>query len=59
MLQYLIKIITKIGCLIYVHDFFKDLGKLCKPLYNKLKKNLVPWTEEHSKIIIEIKKKNL
>ena len=46
-----------LGCLNYIHDFFKDLGSICKPLYNRLKKNPEPWTEKHTLIIRLIKNK--
>ena len=31
-----------LGCLNYVHDYFKDLGIICKPLYQRLKKSPKP-----------------
>ncbi|GJY17968.1 putative transcription factor interactor and regulator CCHC(Zn) family protein [Tanacetum coccineum] len=31
------------------------LGSICKPLYDRLKKNPKPWTEEHTKIVKNIK----
>lgn len=46
-----------LGCLNYVHDFFKDLGIICKPLYDRLKKNPPPWDDNHTKIIKHIKEK--
>jgi len=46
-----------LGCLNYVHDFFKDLGIICKPLYQRLKKKPEPWTQEHTKIVQHIKEK--
>ncbi|GJQ95985.1 enzymatic polyprotein [Tanacetum coccineum] len=33
------------------------LGSICKPLYDRLKKNPKPWTEEHTKIVKTIKDK--
>lgn len=46
-----------LGCLNYIHDFFKDLGIICKPLYNRLKDNPEPWTQKHTDIIKYIKQK--
>jgi len=46
-----------LGCLNYVHDFLKDLGIICKPLYLRLKKKPEPWTEQHTKIVQHIKEK--
>ena len=46
-----------LGCLNYVSDFFPHLCQLCAPLYRRLKKNLVPWTEEHIKIVGQVKEK--
>ncbi|GJV54002.1 reverse transcriptase domain, zinc finger, CCHC-type, aspartic peptidase domain protein [Tanacetum coccineum] len=34
-----------------------DLGSLCKPLYDRLKKNPKPWTEVHTKVVGNIKNK--
>lgn len=46
-----------LGCLNYIHDFFKDLWIICKPLYNRLKDNPEPWTQKHTDIIKYIKQK--
>ena len=46
-----------LGCVNYVHDFFKDLGIVCKPLYQRLKKKPEPWIEQHTKIVQHIKEK--
>uniref|UniRef100_A0A251T983 Putative reverse transcriptase domain-containing protein n=1 Tax=Helianthus annuus TaxID=4232 RepID=A0A251T983_HELAN len=46
-----------LGCLNYIQDFFKDLGIICKPLYDRLKKNTKPWTQEHTNIVKYIKDK--
>ncbi|XP_043812190.1 uncharacterized protein LOC110608268 isoform X1 [Manihot esculenta] len=45
-----------LGSLNYIADFLPKLRILCKPLYNRLKKNPKPWTSNHTKIIQEIKK---
>ena len=46
-----------LGCLNYVSDFFPNLRKLCAPLYQRLRKNSVPWTEEHTKIVRQVKER--
>ena len=46
-----------LGCLNYVHEFFKYLGTICKPLYQRLKKKPEPWTQEHTKTVQHIKEK--
>nr|KAJ0221918.1 hypothetical protein LSAT_V11C200061950 [Lactuca sativa] len=46
-----------LGCLNYIHNFFKDLGIICKLLYNRLKDNPEPWTQKHTNIIKYIKQK--
>ena len=40
----------------YIGEFYKDLRKICKPLFNRLKKNPSPWTDQHTAIIQQIKK---
>ena len=32
-------------------DFIQDLSQLCAPLRQRLKKNPVPWNEDHTKIV--------
>ena len=32
-------------------NFIRDLSQLCAPFRQKLKKNLVPWNEDHTKIV--------
>ena len=44
-----------VGCLNYVSDFFPNLCQVCTPLYRRLRKNSVPWTEEHTSIVRQIK----
>ena len=36
-------------------DFIQDLSQLCAPLRQRLKKNPVPWNEEHIKIVKTVK----
>jgi len=47
-----------LGCLNYVSDFFPYLRQLCAPLYKRLKKNLVPWSEEHTCIVRQVKERS-
>ena len=39
----------------YVADHFKDLRSHCAILYDRLKKNAKPWTNEHTKLVQSIK----
>ena len=39
----------------YVSKFIKDLSQLCVSLRQRLKKNLVPWNEEHTRIVKIVK----
>jgi len=41
----------------YVSDFFPNLQHLCAPLYRRLRKNPIPWTSEHTKIVQQVKDK--
>ena len=41
----------------YVSNFIRDLSQLCAPFRQKLKKNLVPWNEDHTKIVKIVKSK--
>ena len=36
-------------------DFIQDLSQLCAPLRQRLKKNPVPWNEDHTKIVKIVK----
>ena len=38
-------------------DFLKDISHLCALLRQRLKKNQVPWNEEHIKIVKTVKSK--
>ena len=44
-----------LGSLNYVSDFIQDLSQLCAPLRQRLKKNSVPWNENHTKIVKIVK----
>ena len=44
-----------LGCLNYVAEFIPKIRILCKPLYNRLRKNPKPWTPELTETIKEIK----
>ena len=44
-----------LGSLNYVSNFLNDIIQLCVPLRQRLKKNPVPWNEEHTKIVKTIK----
>ena len=46
-----------LSCLNYVLDLVPHLRQLCAPLHRRLRKNLVPWTDEHIKIVRQIKEK--
>jgi len=45
------------GYLNYVSYFFLHLKQLCVPLYQRLKKKLVPWTNLHTKVVKQVKQK--
>jgi hypothetical protein len=45
-----------LGSLNYVADFYQNLRKQCKPLFDRLQKNLPPWTSVHTSIVRDIKK---
>jgi hypothetical protein len=47
-----------LGSLNYIADFYKDLRKYCKPLFNRLRSNPSPWTDEHTAIVKQIKIQN-
>jgi hypothetical protein len=42
-----------LGSLNYISDYYKNLALDCAPLHNRLKKNPLPWTEEHTKAVRE------
>jgi len=41
----------------YVSDFFLQLKQLCVPLYKRLRKKPIPWTDTHTNIVKQIKQK--
>jgi len=45
-----------LGSLNYVLDFYPNMSRIIKPLYDKLRKNPVPWSDGHTRIIQQIKK---
>ena len=44
-----------VGSLNYVLDFCPNINKMSKPLHDRLKKNHVAWTDEHTKAVKLIK----
>ena len=44
-----------LGSLNYVAKFYPNLRILIKPLFQRLKKNLVPWSKEHTKVVKQVK----
>ena len=44
-----------LGSLNYVLDFCPNINRLSKPLHDRLKKNPVAWTKEHTKVVKQIK----
>jgi hypothetical protein len=44
-----------LGSLNYIDDFYKDLRKHCKPLFDRLHNNPPPWTEVHTSLVKQIK----
>ena len=46
-----------LGCLNYISDFFPKLRQLCKPLFQRLRKDPPAWTNEHTKVVRIIKEK--
>ena len=45
-----------LGSLNYIGEFYKDLRKQCKPLFERLQNNPSPWTNIHTSIVQDIKK---
>ena len=39
----------------YIADFYKDLRKQCKPLFDRLQNNPLPWTDIHTSLVKQIK----
>jgi hypothetical protein len=44
-----------LGSLNYVADFYQNLRKKCKPLFDRLQKNPPPWTDDHTSVVKEVK----
>ncbi|KAI8571492.1 hypothetical protein RHMOL_Rhmol01G0124200 [Rhododendron molle] len=44
-----------LGSLNYIAEFYKDLRKICQPLFDRLKTNPPPWSSTHSDIVRKIK----
>jgi len=44
-----------LGSLNYVANFYKNLRKYCKPLFDRLQNNHPPWTEVHTSLVKKIK----
>ncbi|CAL9004327.1 unnamed protein product [Prunus brigantina] len=44
-----------LGSLNYVSDFYQDLRKQCKPLFDRLQSNPPPWSITHTEIVKQIK----
>ena len=40
-----------LGSLNYILDFCPNINRIAKPLHDRLKKNFVPWMDEHTKVI--------
>ena len=44
-----------LGSLNYVADFYKNLRKQCKPLFDRLQSNPPPWSDIHTSLVKQIK----
>ena len=44
-----------LGSLNYVVDFYKDMRKKCKPLFDQLQSNPPPWSDVHTSLVKQIK----
>ena len=44
-----------LGSLNYVADFYPNLKILIKPLFQRLNKNLAPWSNEHTQVVKQVK----
>ena len=44
-----------LGSLNYVADFYKNMRKKCKPLFERLKSNPPPWSDIHTSLVQQIK----
>ena len=45
-----------LGSLNYIADFYQNLRKKCKPLFDRLQTSPPLWTPDHTTIVQEIKK---
>jgi hypothetical protein len=45
-----------LGSLNYVLDFYPNVSRIAKPLHDRLRKNLVSWSDEHIEIVQQTKK---
>ena len=44
-----------LGSLNYVANFYKDMRKQCKPLFDRLQNNHPPWSDVHTSLVKQIK----
>ncbi|KAI8535201.1 hypothetical protein RHMOL_Rhmol10G0155500 [Rhododendron molle] len=44
-----------LGSLNYIAEFYKDLRKICQPLFDRLKINPPPWTSVHTNLVKRVK----
>ena len=44
-----------LGSLNYVAEFYQNLRILIKPLFQRLKKNPLPWSDEHTQVVKQVK----
>ena len=44
-----------LGSLNYVANFYRDMRKQCKPLFDRLKSNPSPWSDVHTSLVKQIK----
>ena len=45
-----------LGSLNYIGKFYKNLRKICKPLFQRLQLNPPPWTDVHTSVVQQVKK---
>ena len=45
-----------LGSMNYVLDFYPNISRLAKPLHDRLSKNPVSWSDEHTTLVRQIKK---
>ena len=45
-----------LGSLNYVLDYYPNISRLAKPLHDRLKTNLFPWSDLHTNLVKQIKK---